>query len=102
MVTGSRLSETIRPISYVLGGEARARQFERLGMKTSPDSVLRKLKRGPSISVSGVKAVGVDWAWRKGQRYGTILVDLETHAPLICCRTALPIRNFTKSHPGAE
>lgn len=40
----SRLSETIRLIGYVLGGEAGARLSRRLGMATSPDTVLRRLK----------------------------------------------------------
>jgi transposase len=65
-----RLSEAARVIGYVLGGEAGARLSNRLGMATSPDTVLRRLKVGPS------------GAWRKGQNYGTILVDLESHAPI--------------------
>jgi transposase len=88
----SRLSETVRLIGYVLGGEAGARLLMRLGMATSSDTVLRRLKVGPSIEIRGARALGVDdWAWRKGQRYGTILVDLETHTPLIYCRTVPPI-----------
>jgi hypothetical protein len=74
----SRLSEAVRLIGYVLGGEAGSRLSNRLGLATSPDTVLRRLKVGPSVEVRGARAVGVDdWAWRKGQRYGTILVDLE-------------------------
>ena len=101
----SRLSETIRLIGYVLGGEAGARLSARLGMGTSPDTVLRRLKGGPSVPVQGARAVGVDdWAWRKGQRYGTILVDLEAHAPidLLPDRSADSLAAWLQSHPGAE
>ncbi len=100
-----RLSETVRLIGYVLGGEAGARLSQRLGMHTSPDTVLRRIKNGPSTPVKGVRVVGVDdWAWRKGQSYGTILVDLETHTPvdLLPERSAESLAAWLRLHPGAE
>jgi len=101
----SRFSETVRLIGYVLGGEAGARLSKRLGMVTSADSVLRRLKVGPSVEARGARAIGVDdWAWRKGQRYGTILVDLEAHTPidLLPDRSADSLAAWLQLHPGAE
>lgn len=92
-------------IGYVLGGEARARLSQRLEMSTSPDTILRRVKNGPSIPVQGAKAIGVDdWAWRKGQSYGTILVDLEKHAPIDLRqeRFADSLAAWLHLHPGAE
>ena len=91
-------------IGYVLGGEAGARLSNRLGMATSPDTVLRRLKVGPCVEVRGTRILGVDdWAWRKGQNYGTILVDLESHAPidLLPDRSADSLATWLQSHPGA-
>src|SRR5580658_1960284 len=101
----SRLSETVRLIGYVLGGEAGARLSNRLGMATSPDTVLRRLKVGPSVVGRGARVLGVDdWAWRKGENHGTQLVELESHAPidLLPDRSADSLAAWLQSHPGAE
>ncbi|MFL5660220.1 MAG: transposase [Ktedonobacteraceae bacterium] len=59
----------------------------------------------PTPSSSTVRVVGVDeWAWRKGQRYGTILVDLERQAPINLLEDA-PSESFAawlEKHPTVE
>lgn len=64
-----------------MGGESGARLSQRLAMKCSRATILRLVCQSPLPSSAHVRVGGVDeWAWRKGQRYGTILVDLEQHA----------------------
>jgi hypothetical protein len=49
--------------------------------------------------------VGIDdWAWRKGQRYGTIVVDLERRdvVDLLPDRDADTVAGWLKAHPGVE
>ena len=45
-----------------------------------------------------------DWAWCKGQRYGTILVDLERHCviDLLPDRRAETLADWLRDHPGIE
>jgi len=74
------LRAAVQQIGFALGGEAGARLAQALGMRTSPDTLLNLIRATPLPAVGDVRLLGLDeWAWRKGRRFGTILVDLARH-----------------------
>jgi transposase len=101
-----RFRQTLALIGYALGGEAGARLAERMGIESSSDTILRTLKEDePDSDTRAVRVLGVDdWAWRKAQRYGTILVDLERRRPvdLLADRSATSLERWLHDHPGVE
>jgi transposase len=70
------------------------------------DTTINRLVRAlPDPNPFWVKVLGVDdWAKRKGQRYGTILVDLERGSviDLLPDRTANTLGQWLKGHPEIE
>jgi transposase len=77
--------------------------YEQIGMS---DSTVNRTVRGlPESEIGKVRVLGVDdWAKRKGQRYGTILVDLERGKTIdiLGDRTAETLVQWLKEHPGVE
>jgi transposase len=103
--TTTRLAQTHLAIGSALGGEDGARLSEKFAVPTSPDTLLRRVKRAGARPAATPRFVGIDdWAWCKGQRYGTIVVDLETGdvIDLLPDRDAATVKAWLAAHPGVE
>lgn len=103
-----QLQDVFHLIGYIIGGEAGARVATGLGLCTSPDTLLRRVRhvsQQQQTPTDGLRVVGVDdFAFRKGHRYGTILVDLERRclAGLLPDRSSESLAAWLKQHPTIE
>jgi transposase len=101
----NRLIRLLDQLTHAMGGEGGAMVARGLGISTSGDQLLRQLRRKPIRPFPTPTVLGIDdWAWRKGQRYGTILCDLERHmvVDLLADRRTETVATWLRDHPGIE
>jgi transposase len=97
------LITVLQAIGTALGGQAGAHLANLLGLPASRDTLLRLVRRLPPPNIPPLSAIGVDdWAHRKRQRYGTIVVDIEQRRPvaLLNDREADPLADWLREHPS--
>ena len=92
-------------IAVALAGRAAARLAAGLAVPASRQVMLRLVMAVPDPPAPSPRVLGVDdFAIRRGQHYGTLLIDIETGAPLdlIEGRNAQPLADWLAAHPGVE
>ena len=78
-----RLDELVHHLGLALGGRPAASFAKRLMLPVSNDTLLRVVRRRGCPPVPPPLVIGIDdWAWRRNQRYGTIICDLERRRPI--------------------
>ncbi len=101
----SRLDTLLTALAFALGGRPGARLLAALGPVVSHDTLINLIRRGDLPLAPTPRVLGVDdWSYRRGQVFGTILVDLERHCPVdvLPDRTAATFSTWLKEHPGVE
>lgn len=101
----SLLAGVLGSIAVALAGRAGSRLACGLGVPASRQVMLRLVMGTPDPQAASPRVLGVDdFAIRRGQHYGTLLIDCETGAPLDLLegRDAQPLADWLAAHPGVE
>lgn len=101
----TRLRTIVQAICAAFNAKGGARLGEHLGIHLSRMTFLYSLLLLPTSPVGKVKAVGIDdFAWKRGKRYGTVIINLETHDMLdmLADREAESVKPWLLAHPEID
>jgi Transposase/zinc-finger of transposase IS204/IS1001/IS1096/IS1165 len=94
-----------RHIAVALAGPTGCRLAAPLGAPASRQVLLRLVMAAPDPAAGIPRVLGVDdFAIRRGQHYGTVLIDCQSGAPLdlLPGRDAAPLADWLAAHPGVQ
>jgi transposase len=101
----NRLLEELKAIGLAASAEVSERLAPRLGMEVKAPTLLRYLRTIAPPADTSVRVLGIDdFAMRRGDKYGTIFVNVETGKPLdlLPDRTAEAVLPWLASHQEIE
>lgn len=102
----ARMTERLRAfakrLAHALGGRPGARLGQHMSVPLSGRTLIRRLLEVSAQPVIPPEVIGVDeWAYRRGHRYGTLIVDLEHRqlCDLLPDRNAASTAEWLRRHP---
>jgi len=100
-----RLIKALQSAGVITNGADAAQIASSFGVPTTAKTIIRRVLQLPLPSEGSVRKVGIDeWAWKKGQYYGTILVDLEKRriVQLLAERSVETSKVWLRQHPEID
>ena len=100
-----RVYQVVQIIGLATGGRLGVRVTDRLQIQTSRHTILRRILALPNEPVGEVPQIGIDdFSFRRGRKFGTIVVALHTHKVLdvLPDRTADPSAAWMSTHSEIE
>lgn len=100
-----QLDRMLETLAFELGGEAGGRCLRALAVQVSGDTLLRLMRKYVPPVPPLPTAIGVDdWAYRRGLKYGSLIVDLDRHQPIAVLPDREPetLANWLQSQPQIQ
>lgn len=101
----TRLRHAVQEIGFATCGKGGERLSSQLGIRISDATVLQSLFLVSLPPVGKLEVIGIDdWSYRRGKRYGSIIVDLKSRkiVDLLPDREAASVTVWFTAHPDVE